>query len=95
MSIYRPFTVRVAGDLRVRIEEQAAKLGCSPSDLARRAIEHHLDGLQLLEGSKRRHLRVTEYMQVALDAIIRKDYPELRETLVLEADRRMKLHHGA
>jgi hypothetical protein len=38
---------------------------------------------------------VTEFMQVAMDAIIRNDYPELRETLILEADRRMKLHHGA
>lgn len=45
--------------------------------------------------SKRRHLRVTEYMQVALDAIIRADHPEMRETLVLETDRRMKIHHGA
>jgi hypothetical protein len=95
LSTSRPFTIRVAGDLRVRIEEQAAKLECSPSDLVRRAIEQHLDGLKLLHGSKRRHLRVTEYMQVALDAIIRKDYPEMRETLVLETDRRMKLHHGS
>jgi hypothetical protein len=95
LSTSRPFTVRVDGDLRVRIEEQAAKLECSPSDLVRRAIEQHLDGLKLLHGSNRRHLRVTEYMQVALDAIIRKDYPDMRDTLVLETDRRMKLHHGA
>ena len=95
MSTSRPYTLRVAGDLRARIEAEAAKLECSPSDLIRRAIEQHLDGRKLLEGSERRHLRVTEYMQVALDAIILENHPELRETLVLEADRRMKLHHGA
>ena len=95
MSTSRPFTVRIGGELRVRIEEQAAKLECSPSDLVRRAVEHHLDGHKLLQGSTRRHLRVTEYMQVAIDAIIRENHPEMRETLVLETDRRMKLHHGA
>jgi predicted DNA-binding protein len=95
LSTSHPYSIRVAGDLRARIEAQAAKLNCSPSDLVRRAIEHHLDGLKLLEDSRRRHLRVTEYMQVALDAIIRENHPELRETLVLETDRRMKLHHGA
>ena len=82
-------------DLCDRLDAEAASLGCTPSDLIRRAIEHHLDGLKLLQGSKRRHLRVNEYMQVAIDAIIRKDHPEMRETLVLETDRRMKLHHGA
>jgi predicted transcriptional regulator len=95
LSTSRPYTLRVAGDLRVRIEAQAEKLGCSPSEIVRRAIEQHLDGLKLLHDSSRRHLRVTEYMQVALDAIIRENHPELRETLILEADRRMKLHHGA
>ena len=88
-------TVRLPRDLCERLDAEAASLGCTPSDLIRRAIEHHLDGLKLLHGSKRRHLRVTEYMQVALDAIIRENHPEMRETLVLETDRRMKLHHGA
>jgi len=88
-------TVRLPRDLCDRLDAEAAFLGCTPSDLIRQAIEQRLDGLKLLHGSKRRHLRVTEYMQVALDAIIRKDYPEMRDTLVLETDRRMKLHHGA
>ena len=82
-------------DLCDRIDVEAASLGCTPSDVIRRAIEHHLERLKLLSDSSRRHLRVTEYMQVALDAIIRENHPELRETLVLETDRRMKLHHGA
>ena len=95
MSTSHPYSIRVAGELRARIEAQAAKLNCSPSDLVRRAIEHHLDGLKLLEDSRRRHLRVTEYMQVALDAIIRENHPELRETLVLETDQRVRRYHGA
>jgi len=88
-------TVRLPRDLYDRIDAEAASLGCTPSEVIREGIERHLDGLKLLQGSKRRHLRVTEYMQVALDAIIRKDHPEMRDTLVLETDRRMKLHHGA
>lgn len=91
----RKCSVRIPHDLCDRVDAEAASLGCTPSDVIRQAIERHLDGVKLLHGSKRRHLRVTEYMQVALDAIIRKDHPEMRDTLVLETDRRMKLHHGA
>lgn len=61
----------------------------------RSAIEHYFSAAQLLDDSRRRHLRTTEYMQLALDTIIRENHPELRESLILEADRRMKLHHGA
>lgn len=95
LKSFRHCTVRIPRDLCDRLDAEAANSGCTTSDLIRRAIQQHLNGLKLLQDSKRRHLRVTEYMQVAIDAIIRENHPELRETLILEADRRMKLHHGA
>jgi predicted DNA-binding protein len=95
LKAFRHCSVRVPRDLFDRIDAEAASLGCTPSDVIRRAIEVHIERTKLLTDSSRRHLRVTEYMQVALDAIIRENHPELRETLVLETDRRMKLHHGA
>jgi hypothetical protein len=63
--------------------------------MLRLAIAQYISGQQLLSASDLRHLRVAEYTQVALDAIIREDHPELRDTLVLETDRRMERYHGA
>lgn len=95
MKLFRKFSVRLPLDLYTRIDAQAEAESCTPSDVIRNAIEQHLGGVAILTQSQRRQLRVTEYMQVAIDAIIRENHPELRETLVLEADRRMKIHHGA
>lgn len=95
MKSFRHCSVRIPRDLCDRLDAEAASTGCTPSDVIRLAIEKHLERAKLMTDSKRRHLRVTEYMQVALDAIIRADHPEMRETLVLETDRRMKIHHGA
>jgi len=86
---------RLSPELGARIDAEAARDGCSASDVMRRAIERYFSDAQLLDDSRRRHLRTTEYMQLALDRIIRENHPELREALILETDRRMKLHHGA
>jgi predicted transcriptional regulator len=95
LKLFRKCSVRLPLDLYTRIDAQAEAESCTPSDIIRSAIEQHLGRSALMSQSHRRQLRVTEYMQVAIDAIIRENHPELRETLVLEADRRMKLHHGA
>ncbi|MBB3694860.1 hypothetical protein [Sphingomonas sp. BK580] len=95
MKTSRPYTLRVPHDLRERIDAQAERQRCLPSELIRRAVVHYLDGHQRLSDSELRHLRVAEYTQVALDAIIREEHPELRDTLVLETDRRMERYHGA
>lgn len=95
MKSFRHCSVRIPRDLCDRLDAEAASQNCTPSDIIRRAIEHHFEGLKLLHDSGRRHLRVTEYMQVALDAIIRENHPELRDMLVLETDRRMERYHGA
>lgn len=88
-------TVRFELEHYTRLEKLAANQGKSIAEVVRVATVHFLDGEPKLSVSQFRHLRVTEYMQVALDAIIRKDYPDMRETLVIETDRRMKLHHGS
>ncbi|WP_242201805.1 hypothetical protein [Sphingomonas hankookensis] len=54
------------------------------AEVVRAAIVTFLDGQPKLSAGERRHLRVTEYMQVDLDAIIQKNHPELCEMLVLE-----------
>lgn len=88
-------TVRFEPEQFARLQRVAEEQGKPLAEVMRAAIAAFLDGQPKLSASELRHLRVTEFMQVALDAMIRQEYPELRETLVLEADRRMKLHHGA
>jgi hypothetical protein len=39
--------------------------------------------------------RIMEFTHIAVDAIIRQNHPEMRDTVVRETDRRMALHHDA
>jgi hypothetical protein len=64
------------------------------AEILRTAIARYLDAEKRLSESHLRHLRVTEFTQVALDAIIRENHPELREQLILETDRRVERYHG-
>ncbi len=88
-------TVRFEPEHLARLQEIAQEQGKPLAEVVRAAIVTFLDGQPKLSASDFRIRRVTEYMQVAIDAMIRENHPELRETLILEADRRMKLHHGA
>ena len=40
-------------------------------------------------------MRVTEYTQIALDAIIRENHPKLHDHLIAQTDLRMEQYHGA
>ncbi|RYF09155.1 MAG: ribbon-helix-helix protein, CopG family [Oxalobacteraceae bacterium] len=88
-------TVRFDPEHLTLLEKLAHEQDRSVADLIRAALARFLASETGLSASALRHLRVTEYMQVALDAIIRENHPELRETLVLETDRRMERYHGA
>ena len=50
-------------------------------------------GMGLSQGAALRI--VTEYTQIALDAIIRENHPELRDHLIAQTDLRMEQYHGA
>lgn len=88
-------TVRFKPEHLQRLEQLAVDQNRSMAEILRSAIIQYLEGRQRFSASELRHLRVAEYTQVALDAIIREEHPELRDTLVLETDRRMERHHGA
>lgn len=91
----RKFTLRLSPGMYARVEGEASTRGCSPSELVRRALEQYFIGQKLLAASETRHHRISEYSQVALDAIILQNHPELREAIVVETDRRMERYHGA
>jgi lysozyme family protein len=47
-----------------------------------------------IDDSQLRHMRVTEYTQIALDAIIREKHSELLDHLIAQTDLRMEQYHG-
>lgn len=87
------YTLRLDQSLFEQVEATAERRGISPADVMRTALDAWFSDEQKRSASDIRHLRVTEYIQVAMDAIIRAEHPEMRDTLVLETDRRMRMHH--
>jgi len=88
------YTIRLDETAFEQVEAIAAHRDVSPADVIRTAIDAWLGSGKRLSASDRRLRRIMEYTQIAVDAIIRENHPELRDTLVREADRRMGLHHS-
>ncbi len=88
-------TVRLDRAKYERIVLLAAEGDCTPSDIIRAAVDRYLAGSDLLASSCRRMARIGEYQQLALDIIIREQFPEYRDRLVAETDRRLEQFHGA
>jgi len=80
--------------MRSQVARIANEKSCSPSEIIRRAIEQYFIGQKLLAMSEKRHHRISEYTQVAIDTIILEQHPEFRDRIVAETDRRMEKYHG-
>ena len=87
------YTIRLDGTAFEQVEAIASHRGVSPADVIRTAIDAWLGTGKRLSASDRRMRRIMEFTQIAVDAIIRQNHPEMRDTLVRETDRRMALHH--
>lgn len=77
-----------------RLEKLATEQKRSLPEILRLAIDHFLKDHKLLVASERRHVRMTEYAQAALDTIILEQHPEYRERIIAETERRMERYHG-
>jgi hypothetical protein len=77
-----------------RLEKIAAEQRRSVPDLLRQAVDLFLKNHDTIGASERRHLRMTEYAQAALDTIILEQHPEYRERIIAETERRMERYHG-
>ena len=88
-------TVRLDRGKYDRLVTLAAERGCTPSDLLRTAVDHFLSGGDLASSSQRRLARIGEFQQLALDIIIREQFPEYRDRIIAETDKRLELYHGA
>jgi len=61
----------------------------------RAAVDAYLGTATLLTSSHRRLARISEFMQLALDVIISEQYPEFRDRIIANADKRLEQYHGA
>ncbi|MFD1103571.1 MULTISPECIES: hypothetical protein [Sphingobium] len=88
-------TVRIDRSKYDRLVALAAERGCTPTDLLRLAVDSFLSASHLLSSSQRRIARISEFQQLALDIIIREQFPEYRDRIIAETDKRLEQYHGA
>ena len=88
-------TVRLDRSKYDRLVELAAERGCTLTDLLRAAVDNFLSSGQLLTSSQRRIARIGEFQHLALDIIIREQFPEYRDRIIAETDKRLEQYHGA
>lgn len=91
----RRCTVRFDRRAYERVIVVADEQGCNPSDVIRAAVDAYLGTANVLTSSHRRLARISEFMQLALDVIISEQYPEFRERILANTDRRLEQYHGA
>lgn len=94
-SSFRHTNVRLAPAQWDHIAALAAERRQTPAELIREAVDVYLGATGLLTSSHRRLARLAEFMQLALDVIISEQYPEFRERIIANTDRRLEQFHGA
>ncbi len=92
---YRHYNVRLERSQWDRLSAIAADQKLSVADIIRAALDAFLSSSDLLTASHRRIARISEFQQLALDVIIREQYPELRDRPVAQTDKRLVQYHGA
>ncbi len=95
MSTTRHCTVRLDRQQHDRILALAIEQNCNPSEVIRAAVDAYLGTATLLTSSHRRLARISEFMQLALDVIISEQYPEFRDRIIANTDKRLEQYHGA
>lgn len=92
---YKHCTVRLDRGKYDRLVALASERGCTPSDLLRAAVDGFLGSVAVLSTSNRRIARISEFQHLALDIIIREQFPEYRDRIIVETDKRLEQYHGA
>lgn len=88
-------SLRIDARRQALIGSLARDRDVSPSQVVRWAIDAYLADADIEVTSARRLARIAEYKHLALDVIIREQYPEFRERMIAETDKRMEQYHGA
>jgi Flp pilus assembly CpaF family ATPase len=94
-SSFRHFNVRLEREQWARLSVLADERQQSVAEIIRAALNVYLGTADLLTSSQRRIARISEFQQIALDLIIQEQYPEYRERIIAEANKRLEQYHGA
>ena len=94
-SAFRHFNVRLERAQWDRLVALGAERDQTPAELIRSAVDAYLGTVAVLSSSHRRLARLSEFVQIAVDILIREQYPEYRDRIVAEADKRLEQYHGA
>ncbi|MBJ7499672.1 MAG: ribbon-helix-helix protein, CopG family [Sphingopyxis sp.] len=88
-------SLRIEAELPERFDRIAAQEGITRAAAMRMALRAYADAAEQIGSSQRRLAHIAEYMQMAIDVIIREQFPEYRDRLVEETPRRVERYHGA
>ena len=91
----RHFNVRLERTQWDRLVALGEQRDQTPTELIRAAVDAYLGTVSMLSSSHRRLARLSEFVQIAVDILIREQYPEYRDRIVAEADKRLEQYHGA
>jgi len=92
---FRHYNIRLERTQWDRLVEIARSQKLTPADVIRAALDSFLATDDLLRSSQRRLARISEFQQLALDIIIREQFPEYRDRIIAETDKRLEQYHGA
>lgn len=92
---FRHYNIRLERTQWDRLAEIARSRKLTPADVIRAALDSFLATDDLLRSSQRRLARISEFQQLALDIIIREQFPEYRDRIIAETDKRLEQYHGA
>lgn len=92
---FRHYNIRLERNQWDRLAEIARLQKLTPADVIRAALDTFLASGDLRRSSQRRLARISEFQQLALDIIIREQFPEYRDRILAETDKRLEQYHGA
>lgn len=92
---FQVINVRITPDVYDRLAEVAQAQKLTRGEIVRAALDLFLLTSTHRDESQRRLARLSEFQHLALDIIIREQYPEYRDRLIAETDKRVGLYHGA
>ena len=94
-TTYRHYNIRLERSQWDRLSAMARAQKVTPAEIVRASIDAYFASADMLSISQRRLARIGEFQQLALDIIIREQFPEYRDRIVAETDKRLEQYHGA
>ena len=94
-TAFRHFNVRFERAQWDRLVALGEERNQATAEIIRAAVDVYLGAASTTTQRQRRLARLSEFVQIAVDILIREQYPEYRDRIIAEADKRLEQYHGA